>query len=51
MWFLSLVFSTRCHPYLPFVMLQQKARHSFSAYHGRDTVDENQEQQSHMRDS
>ncbi len=36
--------------YLPCVMLQQKARHSFSAYHGRDTVDENQEQ-SHMPDS
>ncbi len=50
MWFLSLVFSTRCHPYLPHAMLQQKARHSFSAYHGRDTVDENQEQ-SHTRDS
>ncbi len=50
MWFLSLVFSTRCHPYLPHAMLQQKARHSFSAYHGGDTVDENQEQ-SHTRDS
>ncbi len=49
MWFL-LVFSTRCHPYLPHAMLQQKARHSLSAYHGRDTVDENQEQ-SHTRDS
>ncbi len=35
--------------YLP-CMLQQKARHSFSAYHGGETVDDNQEQ-SHMRDS
>ncbi len=50
MWFLSLVFSTRFHPYLPCEMLQQKACHSFSAYHGGDTVDENQEQ-SHTRDS
>ncbi len=49
MWFLSLVFSTRCHPYLPHAMLQQKACHSFRAY-GGDTVDENQEQ-SHTRDS
>ncbi len=30
MWFLSLVFSTRYHPYLPCAMLQQKACHSFS---------------------
>ncbi len=49
MWILSLVFSTRCHPYLPCAMLQQKARHSFRAYHGGDTVDKNQEQ-SNMRD-
>ncbi len=41
MWFLSLVFSTRCHPYLPCTMLQQKTCHSFSAYHGGKTVDEN----------
>ncbi len=33
-----------------FVMLQQIECHSFSAYHGGDTVDENQEQ-SHKRDS
>ncbi len=30
MWFFSLVFSTRYHPYLPCAMLQQKACHSFS---------------------
>ncbi len=41
MWILLLVFS-----YLACVML---ACHSFSAYHGGDTVDENQEQ-SHTRD-
>uniref|UniRef100_A0A9J7YQS3 Pecanex-like protein n=1 Tax=Cyprinus carpio carpio TaxID=630221 RepID=A0A9J7YQS3_CYPCA len=35
--------------YLPCTMLQQKACHSFSAYHGGDTVDKNQEQ-SNMRD-
>ncbi len=31
------------------LMLQQKAWHSFGAYHGGDTVDKNQEQ-SHMHD-
>ncbi len=34
----------------PLFTSQQKAHHSFSAYHGGDTVDENQEQ-SHTRDS
>ncbi len=50
MWFLLLVCSFRCHTYLPCAVLQQKAYHSVSAYHGRDTVDENQEQ-SPTRDS
>ncbi len=33
----------RCHPliYLPYTMLQRKVCHSFSAYHGRYTVDKN----------
>ncbi len=35
--------------YLPSQYYKQTACHSFSAYHGGDTVDENQEQ-SHTRD-
>ncbi len=51
MWLLSLVFSTKLDVTLIYLArCYNRACHSFSAYHGGDTVDENQEQ-SHTRDS